>query len=52
MGLMELYGLGWNDFQKYPAAIGKVSFADVRRVAEKYFLSGKPVEIVVGPASK
>ena len=37
MALMELYGLGWDDFQKYPGRLQQVSSDDVGRAAAKYF---------------
>ena len=37
MSLDELYGLGFDHYQKYPQEIQKVSREDVLRVAQKYF---------------
>jgi zinc protease len=36
MSLDELYGLGFDHYQKYPQEIRKVTRGDVNRVAEKY----------------
>jgi zinc protease len=48
MGLMELYGVGWDNFLKYPRYVESVDIESVKRVAERFF--GKPpsVEAVVG----
>jgi zinc protease len=37
MSLDELYGLGFDHYQKYPQEIQKVSKEDVNRVIQKYF---------------
>jgi zinc protease len=37
MSLDELYGTGYDHYQRYPEEIQKVSKEDVRRVAQKYF---------------
>ena len=48
----ELLGLGYNHEKCRAAEIEKVTLADIRRVAQKYFRDGKSVEVVVGPSSK
>lgn len=47
MGLMELYGIGWSDFERYPEAIKKVQRDDVLRIAKNLFATKQPVEVVV-----
>jgi zinc protease len=37
MSLDELYGTGYNHYQKYPQEIQRVTKEDVHRVAQKYF---------------
>ncbi len=49
MALMELYGVGWDDFERYPSTIRQVTKQDVLRVAKRLFGGVKPVEVVVGP---
>jgi zinc protease len=48
MALMELYGLGWNDFQNYPDRLRQVSKEAVDRAAAKYFESSSLNVITVG----
>jgi zinc protease len=48
MALMELYGLGWNDFQNYPDRLRQVSKEAVGRAAAKYFESSSLNVITVG----
>lgn len=49
MALMELYGVGWDDFERYPDAVRNVTKQDVLRIAKRLFGETKPVEVVVGP---
>lgn len=49
MALMELYGVGWNDFERYPDEVRKVTKEDVLRIAKRLFGQTKPCEVVVGP---
>jgi zinc protease len=48
MALMELYGIGYDDFRSYPRAIEKVTTADVHRVARRLLVESAMSEIVVG----
>ena len=53
MSLDELYGLGFDQYQKYPEEIQKVSREDVHRVAKKYFnLEAYAIAIIRPPAEK
>jgi len=47
--LDELYGLGYQNFERYASAITKVTKEDIRRVAAKYFDLGSYTIVVVGP---
>ena len=47
--LDELYGLGYNYYQSYAAAIDKVSKEDIQRLAKMYLDSHKAVTVVVKP---
>jgi len=49
MALMELYGLGWSDFESYPKQIQKVTVKDVVRVARRLFNEQHAVSVVVAP---
>ncbi|MCX6117938.1 MAG: pitrilysin family protein [Proteobacteria bacterium] len=48
MGLMDLYGLGWDDYKRYPAEILKVKEEDILRVAKRFFSSPATAKVVVG----
>lgn len=48
MALMELYGLGWNDFQSYPSRLQTVSRDDVSEAAARYFQRAALNVITVG----
>jgi zinc protease len=53
MSLDELYGLGFDHYQKYPQEIQKVTREDVNRVAQKYFiLEAYAIAIVRPPQDK
>jgi zinc protease len=53
MSLDELYGTGYNHYQKYPQEIHMVSKEDVHRVAKKYFnLEAYTLAIIRPPAEK
>lgn len=53
MSLDELYGMGYDHYQKYPQEIEKVSKEDVHRVAQKYFnLDAYVLAIIRPPAEK
>ena len=48
MALMELYGIGHDDFRNYPKEIEKVTSEDVLRVAKRLLNELKICEVVVG----
>ncbi len=53
VSLDELYGLGFDHYQKYPREIEKVTKGDVDRVAKKYFnLESYAIAIVRPPLDK
>ena len=53
ISLDELYGLGFDHYQKYPQEIEKVSKDDVNRVVKKYFnLEAYAVAIIRPPEEK
>jgi zinc protease len=53
MSLDELYGLGFDHYQKYPQEIQKVTQEDVNRVAKKYFnLESYAIAIIRPPLDK
>jgi len=53
MSLDELYGLGFDHYQKYPQEIRKVSREDVNRVAKRYFtLEAYAIAVIQPPAEK
>jgi zinc protease len=53
MSLDELYGLGFDHYQKYPQEIRRVSREDVNRVANRYFtLEAYTLAIIQPPAEK
>ncbi len=53
VSLDELYGLGFDHYQKYPREIEQVTKEDVDRVARKYFdLESYAIAIVRPPAGK
>ena len=47
--LDELYGLGYQNFERYASAINGVTEEDIRKVATKYFDLGSYAIVVVGP---
>lgn len=49
MNLDELYGLGFEEYFEFEQYLKKVSAADLKRVAEKYFKQPPLVTAVVGP---
>jgi len=51
MALMELYGLGYDDFRSYPKLIEKVTPGDVHRVAKRLLVEPLLCEVIVGHAS-
>ena len=53
ISLDELYGIGYDHYQKYSQEIQKVSKEDVHRVAQKYFnLEAYVLAIIRPPAEK
>ena len=53
MSLDELYGLGFDHYQKYPQEIQKVTQEDVNRVAKQYFnLESYAIAIIRPPLGK
>jgi zinc protease len=53
MSLDELYGLGFDHYQKYPQEIQKVTRDEVNRVAKKYFnLEAYAIAIIRPPSDK
>ena len=53
MSLDELYGLGFDHYQKYPQEIRKVSREDVNRVAKRYFaLETYAIAVIQPPVEK
>jgi zinc protease len=48
MALMELYGLGWDDFLHYPEAITGVDKLTIMQAAAEYFNPAKMRKVVVG----
>jgi len=49
MGLMELYGLGYNDFSLYTARLNKVEVGDLQRVAKRLLEGQNRISVKVGP---
>jgi zinc protease len=53
MSLDEIYGFGFDHYQKYPQEIEKVTQEDVNRVAQKYFnLEAYAIAIIRPPSDK
>jgi len=53
MSLDELYGMGYDHYQRYPEEIQKVTKEEVHRVAQKYFnLEAYAIAIIRPPAEK
>jgi predicted Zn-dependent peptidase len=49
----ELYGLGFDHYQKYPQEIGKVTREDVNRAAKRYLdLESYAIAIIRPPSEK
>ena len=48
MGLMELYGMGWNDFATYPDLIRNVDPHQIKKVAGQYFNPSMMKRVIVG----
>lgn len=48
MALMELYGVGWDDFLKYPEAVERTNMSTIRQAAAEYFDPKKMKKVLVG----
>ena len=48
--LDELYGLGFLHYQEVAAELEKVTLAEVREVANRYFLNKPAITVIVRPA--
>lgn len=48
--LDELYGLGYDQYQRLRQEVEGVTLADIKRVANKYFLHQAPVTAIVKPS--
>ena len=49
MTIGELYGLGYDDDQRYDDILGKLSAADLQRVAQQYLDANRAVTAVIRP---
>lgn len=49
MALMQAYGIGFEDFLRYPEAVAKVTIADVTRIATQLLKDKPHVTVSVGP---
>ncbi len=52
MALMELYGLGYDDFENYANRLNEVDRAAVQNVARRLIASQEQVIVRVGPVSE
>jgi len=53
ISLDELYGLGFDHYQRYPQEIQKVTKEDVHRIAKKYFnLEAYAIAMIRAPTEK
>jgi len=48
MSLMEVYGIGFDDYKVYPRKVEKITTLDVKKVAARLF-EGEGYTVVVGP---
>jgi zinc protease len=48
MALMELYGMGWDDFLHYPERIRHVSVEEIKDAAQQYFDPSRMESVIVG----
>ena len=48
MALMELYGIGYDDYRRYGNSIAQVTQKDVHRVASRLLVDSRRSEVVVG----
>jgi predicted Zn-dependent peptidase len=49
MAFDEIYGIGWDEYKKYPDQIFAVTREDVKRVANKYIDLDKYTLAIVKP---
>ncbi len=49
LALMELYGIGYNDFLTYPKKVAAVKVEDVQKVACRLMKDQPQVQVMVGP---
>ena len=49
MGFNERYGMGWDEFRRFPERISAVTREDVLRVAQKYIRPDAPVIGMIAP---
>ncbi len=49
MALMEVYGIGFDDFLKYPGRVKSVTAEQVQAVAQRLFVPGTKITVSVGP---
>ena len=47
MALMELYGLGWNDFERYPETVRNVTKNEIIKAAADYFDPTNMKQVIV-----
>jgi zinc protease len=47
MALMELYGLGWNDFERYPETVRNVSASEITKAAAEFFNPAKMKRVII-----
>jgi zinc protease len=48
MALMELYGMGWDDFETYPDLIRGVTGNEIKKIAAQYFDPKAMKRVIVG----
>jgi zinc protease len=48
MALMEIYGLGWNDFERYPGMVREVTQAEIKKAAQDFFAPAPMNVVAVG----
>lgn len=51
MALMDVYGIGYDDFLRYPQTVANVTVGDVQKVANLLFVKSKECLVVVGAAT-
>jgi predicted Zn-dependent peptidase len=48
MALMEIYGLGWNDFERYPDLVREVTKEQIKKAAQDFFAPAPMNVVAVG----